>query len=119
MRFLKWLLIVVIILGIVYLLGPSPAAPVYTIVMPAVPSNAAALENYVSSNEALHKLKPNNQARIVWANDSLKQKTEYAIVYLHGYSASQEEGKPIHTNIAKEFGITGDLEIDSGHSFTY
>ncbi|MEP7319160.1 MAG: alpha/beta fold hydrolase, partial [Panacibacter sp.] len=51
-----------------------------------------------------HKLKPNNQARIIWANDSLKQKTEYAIVYLHGYSASQEEGKPIHTNIAKEFG---------------
>ncbi|HRH51390.1 MAG TPA: alpha/beta hydrolase [Panacibacter sp.] len=104
MRFLKWLLIVVIILGIIYLLGPSPDTPVYTTVMPAVLSNAAALENYVSSNEAQHKLKPNNQARIVWANDSLKQKTEYAIVYLHGYSASQEEGKPIHTNIAKEFG---------------
>jgi len=104
MRFLKWLLIVAVILGIVYLLGPSPDAPVYTAAMPAIPSNAAALENYISSNEAKHKLKPNNQARIIWANDSLKQKTEYAIVYLHGYSASQEEGKPIHTNIAKEFG---------------
>ncbi len=50
-----------------------------------------------------HKLKPNNEARIVWF-DSSKTKTEYSIVYLHGFSASQEEGRPIHTNIAKEFG---------------
>jgi pimeloyl-ACP methyl ester carboxylesterase len=52
----------------------------------------------------MHKIKPNNEARIVWYNDSLKNKTDYAIVYLHGFSASQEEGRPIHTNIAKEFG---------------
>lgn len=104
MRFLKWLLIIIAILGVVYLVGPHPETPVYKTEMPSVPADAAALETYVKNNEAQHKLKPNNQARIVWANDSLKQKTEYAIVYLHGYSASQEEGSPIHTNIAKEFG---------------
>ncbi len=38
------------------------------------------------------------------ANDSNKQKTEYAIVYLHGFSASQEEGEPVHRNIARQFG---------------
>ena len=59
--------------------------------------------NYIKQNEAQHKLKPNNEARIVWF-DSSKTKTEYSIVYLHGFSASQEEGRPIHTNIAKEFG---------------
>ena len=104
MRFLKWLLIIVVIIGIIYLLGPSPATPVYKTDMPAVPADANALEVYVNNNEAQHKLKPNNQARIIWANDSLKQKTAYSIVYLHGYSASQEEGSPIHTSIAKEFG---------------
>ncbi|MFZ8461094.1 alpha/beta hydrolase, partial [Staphylococcus aureus] len=51
-----------------------------------------------------HKIKENNEARIVWANDTLKQKTNYAIVYLHGFSASQEEGNPVHRNIAKQFG---------------
>lgn len=104
MRFIKWLIIVAAILIVVYLLGPSPATPVYSTEMPTVPADAASLESYIKYHEAEHKLKPNNQARIVWNNDSLKNKTEYAIVYLHGFSASQEEGKPIHTNIAKEFG---------------
>ena len=104
MRFLKWLIIIVVIFWIVYLLGPSPDAPVYATTMPSVPAQSGLLEAYVKNNEAQHKLKPNNEARIVWADGSLKQKTEYAIVYLHGFSASQEEGNPIHTNIAKEFG---------------
>jgi pimeloyl-ACP methyl ester carboxylesterase len=34
----------------------------------------------------------------------VKNKTEYAIVYLHGFSASQFEGAPTHINIAKMFG---------------
>jgi esterase/lipase len=104
MRFLKWLFIIVVIFWIIYLLGPSPETPVYATTMPSVPAQPALLEAYIKDNEAKHKLKPDNEARIVWANDSLKQKTEYAIVYLHGFSASQEEGSPIHTNIAKEFG---------------
>jgi esterase/lipase len=62
------------------------------------------VEQFVAANEATHKLRPNNQARVVWANDSVKQKTAYAIVYLHGFSASQEEGNPVHRNIAKQFG---------------
>lgn len=97
-------LILIAVLFIIYLLGPHPEAPVYAVEMPDVPAQANALEKYVSTNEAQHKIKPNNEARIVWFNDSMKNKTEYAIVYLHGFSASQEEGRPIHTNIAKEFG---------------
>ena len=42
MRFLKWLLIIIAILGVVYLLGPSPETPVYKTEMPSVPANAAA-----------------------------------------------------------------------------
>jgi esterase/lipase len=104
MRFLKWLIIIVIIFWIVYLLGPSPDTPVYATTMPSVPAQPALLEAFIKNNEAQHKLKPNNEARIAWANDSLKQKTKYAIIYLHGFAASQEEGDPIHTNIAREFG---------------
>jgi len=100
----KWLLAIPVILIIIYLLGPSPATPVYKTEMPAVPADAAQLEAYLKNNEAQHKLKPDNEARIIWANDSSKQKTDYAIVYLHGFSASQAEGDPIHKNIAKEFG---------------
>src|ERR1700742_1292987 len=102
--FKKWLLIIIILLVVAYLLGPAPSTPKYSPEMPAVPAAAADLESYINANEALHKLKPNNQARIVWINDSLKQKTDYALVYLHGFGSSQEEGAPVHRNIAKEFG---------------
>ncbi|MES2004039.1 MAG: alpha/beta hydrolase [Bacteroidota bacterium] len=103
MRFLKVFLAVVLLLLVVYLLGPHPDSPVYTNTLPEVPASDSALEQYISKQESQHKIKPDNEARIVWANES-KQKTEYAIVYLHGFSASQEEGNPVHRNIAKQFG---------------
>lgn len=104
MRFLKIVLAILVLLTVVYLFGPNPSTPVYTNALPDVPSGTSALEQYILQQESQHKLKPDNEARIVWANDSAKQKTEYAIVYLHGFSASQEEGNPVHRNIAKQFG---------------
>jgi esterase/lipase len=107
MRIKKWqwaVLFIIIAGSVVYVLGPAPKSPIYDKVMPVVPGEAHALENYITDQESAHKLKPDNEARIIWANDSLKNKTDYAIVYLHGFSASQEEGAPIHTNIAKKFG---------------
>ncbi|MEJ7586092.1 MAG: alpha/beta fold hydrolase [Ferruginibacter sp.] len=62
------------------------------------------METFVAANEGAHRLRPDNEARIVWVSDSLKQKTSYALVYLHGFSASQKEGDPVHRNIAKRFG---------------
>ena len=100
----KWLLVIPVVLGVGYLAGPSPATPSYEKEMPQVPAGASALEAYIRSNEALHKLKPDNEARVVWANDSVKNGTSYAIVYLHGFSASQAEGDPVHKNIAAAFG---------------
>lgn len=104
MRFLKWLGIILLLLIIVYFLGPRPGTPKYTKDLPSIPAEPAALEQYVSDREKQHKLKPDNEARIIWFNDSLRTKTDYAVVYLHGFSASQEEGDPIHTDFAKRFG---------------
>ncbi len=103
MRWLKRLLAILVILLIAYFIGPQPAEPKYDKIMPVVPA-IDLLENYIHAEESKHKLRPDNDARIVWANDSVKQKTGYAIVYLHGFSASQEEGNPVHRNIAKTFG---------------
>lgn len=103
MRWFKRLLVVLVILIVVYAVGPNPATPRYDIAIPQVPE-IDKLESFIASGEAAHKLRKNNEARIVWANDSAKQKTDYAIVYLHGFSASQEEGSPTHTHIAKQFG---------------
>ena len=93
----------IILLVVAYLLGPNPDAPNYRFVLPEVPAAATELEQYVANREAEHKLKPDNEARIVW-NDSSKQKTEYAVVYLPGFSASHKEGDPVHTKLANDFG---------------
>ena len=104
MKFLKWFGIILLVLIIVYFSGPQPSTPKYTQDLPTIPTEASALEQYISNNEAAHKLKPDNQARILWLNDSLKLKTEYAVIYLHGFSASQEEGDPVHYDFAQKFG---------------
>jgi esterase/lipase len=87
----------------VYFLGPQPEAPQFSSTLPEVPADPSALEQYVRSNEAKHKLKPGNEAQIVWS-DSARSRTEYAVLYLHGFSASQMEGDPVHRRFASEFG---------------
>lgn len=104
MKFLKWLGIILLLFIVIYFLGPKPSHPNYKKELPVIPAESVALEIFIKSNEAKHKLKPDNEARILWFNDSLKQKTEYAVVYLHGFSASQEEGDPIHYEFAQKFG---------------
>lgn len=104
MQLRKWWIVVPLVLVILYFVGPHPDTPEFNNNIPAVPANASALENYIFQKESAHKLRPDNEARIVWANDSLKQKTDYAILYLHGFSASQAEGEPVHRSIAKKFG---------------
>lgn len=107
-RTVSIILIILAVLFAVYLLGPSPGQPAYLSApsnnLPPLSLSGPALEAAVKQSESSHKIKPDNEARIIWANDSLKQKTEYAIVYLHGFSASQEEGDPVHINTAKKFG---------------
>lgn len=101
MRKLKIILITLIALTVIYLLGPRPKTPVFNNNLPAIATNIN-LDSLVEAGEKAHKIKPNNEAKIIWA-DSTHQPTEYAIVYLHGFSASQMEGDPVHKNIAKQF----------------
>lgn len=94
------LIAIVILLVIVYFAGPKPAKPVYATNLPVVPE-LSLLQNYVSAKEAKYKVKPGNEAEIVWADSSKIEQTEYAIVYLHGFSASKEEGNPAYHYLAK------------------
>ncbi len=97
--FLSVLFVIVLILVIVYFVGPKPLQPKYNAKLPKVPE-LTALPNYVAKQEAKFKIKPGNEAEIIWA-DSSTQQTEYAIVYLHGFSASKQEGNPAYDYLAK------------------
>jgi len=60
-------------------------------------------------------LKPNAHARIVWQDVQKKQKTPYALVYLHGFTANHIEGYPVHLSIARQFGMNLYLSRLEGH----
>jgi esterase/lipase len=111
---LRIALIVVALLVIIYYLGPRPATPVYDPILPVVPQEAGSLEQFIASKEALHHLKPDNQARIVWS-DSVPRKTKYSVVYLHGFSASQKEGDPVHLDFVRRYGCNLYLSRLDGH----
>ncbi len=98
-NFLKIFAIIIVILGIVYLVGPTAQSAKYEMTLPTLPS-LDSLTTYVKKQESKHQIKPGNEAEIVWA-DSSHQQTEYAVVYLHGFSASKEEGNPVYQNFAK------------------
>ena len=84
---------------IVYFAGPKPNKPHFNPDLPNTPK-ITDLVDFVSKQELNHKIKPGNEAEIVWA-DSNHRQTEYAIVYLHGFSASKEDGNPVHHYLAK------------------
>ena len=101
----KWFFILIpIVLLLLYFAGPHPSKPIYSLSLPELPDSPAAVQQEVLQEESAHHVKADNEARIIWANDTTKAVTDYSIVYLHGFSASQEEGDPVHRNIAAKFG---------------
>ncbi len=116
----KILVSIIILLALItgsYFLGPSVSfAEVDPLVeLIDVPLNE--LDAYVASQEQLVSgIKPDNESRIVWA-DSIRQ-TKYAIVYLHGFSASPMESNPVHLEMAKEFGFNIYLPRLSQHGLS-
>ena len=100
----KWFLGIVLVLCVVYLAGPKPPKPVFETQSFNLPASLTELEKQINESEkAVKRIKPDNQARIVWADTTDKEKTKIAFLYLHGFSASQAEGEPVHRDLAKKY----------------
>lgn len=114
-KFLKWFAGIVVVLVIIYFSGPRPSRAVGT-KYDVLPADLSLLEKTIDNSEkAVRGLKPDNQARIVWADTSRKEKTDVVFLYLHGFSACQAEGAPVHTAIATRFSSNLYLSRLEGH----
>lgn len=61
------------------------------------------VDAYLASTEdGTPALKDGVEKRVIWAGDP-GAKTEYAFIYLHGFSASSEELRPVPDNVASYF----------------
>lgn len=104
LKFILWIVGLVVILGIIFIAGPKVPEARLTPVLPTITSDLTKLDEEINRTEkAITLIKPDNEARIVWA-DSARQKTPYSIVYIHGFGASWAEGDPIHKDLAKRYG---------------
>lgn len=87
--------------GIVY--ATTPAALVNAAAVPALPDD---IDAYLEASERAagkeFPLIPETGKRIVWQRPG--QRTEYAVVYLHGFSASRQETAPLAERVAAALG---------------
>ena len=114
----KFLLVIASILGIlaiVYLSGPSFPKPQLSNKLPEIQVKTTEFEAHLANKNSALKIKPDNESRIIWANDSSKSKTPYCLLYLHGFSASWYEGNPVHIDFARRYGMNLYIPLLASH----
>lgn len=90
-------------LAVAYFLGPRAVAD------QTVPFDAAAIgpdpAAYLAAREAEHaNIREGLAKEIIWADPDGRQRTPVSIVYLHGFSASKGEIRPLPDLIAEQLG---------------
>lgn len=90
--------VLLIILIVIFLLGPREIVDdsIKPIILPDD------IDQYLASRESqVQDLVQGTEKKIIWAHLD-KQTTEYALLYLHGFSASRQEVSPLCEEIADE-----------------
>ncbi|MCE1199100.1 MAG: alpha/beta hydrolase [Marinilabiliales bacterium] len=107
-------MLVLIILVVAYLAGPEMPKPLLEKRLPEVGSDVAGFV-YTREHQPGVVVRPGCEAKIIWANDSLRQQTEYVLLYLHGFSASRREGYPVNETFASRYGCNAFLPRLADH----
>lgn len=118
-RTFKWIwrvLLLVILIGVgLWLFGPREKVEPQTFDEAALPADPAALDAWLAAQEAkLPDITPGVQKRIVWAGEK-GARTPLAIVYLHGFSATSEEIRPVPDIVAQRLGANLYFARLAGH----
>ncbi|MGI9352575.1 MAG: alpha/beta hydrolase [Rhizobiaceae bacterium] len=102
-KMLKIFLVVIVLVGAIFALGPRPDADdTITFDPSAIGSD---LDVYLKTAEAdVPNLKTGAEKQIIWADPATKQKTPLSIIYIHGFSATKYETRPVPDNVADALG---------------
>lgn len=97
------LLVIVVVAAIAFALGPRVSADTAVTFDPqAIGPDPAA---YLAASEAkIPGIRPGLEKEIVWADPETRSKTPLSLVYIHGFSASKGELRPLPDEVAAAFG---------------
>lgn len=105
-KYLKIFLVSIVFIFILFILGPKPKQPKLNTAIPQLTKNLIELENDINQSEkSIKYLRPENRARIIWADSIHKTKTKYSVVYLHGFGGTWMDGYPVNVQFAKRYGF--------------
>lgn len=108
---------ILLLLLIVYWSGPRFPEPMLKTDWPVLEVGVDRIEDYLRAREADVPVKADNESKILWG-DTVGRKTEYVLLYLHGFSASRYEGYPVTHDFVKEFKVNAYLPRLAGHGLT-
>lgn len=114
MRLFLWMIsiIVIAVFGL-WLFGPYEPADLDVTFDPEVLGDD--LDAYFASVEAeIPDLKPGTEKRVIWAGEPNAQ-TDLALLYVHGFSATSEEIRPVPQRVAEALGANLVLTRLEGH----
>lgn len=104
---MKKVLLVIVVLAVVFLLGPKVDKPNVDWQVPIQNEHIDLQllnQEIINSEKNTDYIKPDNQSRIFFA-DSIPQRTAYCLLYLHGFSASPHEGYPLNEEFPVRYGM--------------
>ncbi len=115
-RLLLWLLALVLLGAAAYALGPrNDFGPAMPSPRPQPPQDISQLADWIQQSEAAFPdIKPGNAKGIVWAAEP-GQRTHWAVVYIHGFSASRLETAPLAEVVASQLGANVFYTRLNGH----
>jgi esterase/lipase len=114
-KFLRITIVLIAVIVVAYLAGPKFPKPELSAKLPTIEIQTSKFDLYLKNKADGLKLKPDNESRVFWANDSLKNKTAYCLLYLHGFSASWFEGNPVHIDFAHRYGMNLYIPLLASH----
>jgi len=113
-KFFKAVLIIGAIALVAFFMGSRPDQTINIAFNPAgLPDD---LEGYLAETEkTVADLVPGAEKEIIWADAAAKSKTPLAIVYVHGFSATKHEIRPVPDKVAEALGANLYFTRLTGH----
>ncbi|WP_112321396.1 alpha/beta hydrolase [Oceanibium sediminis] len=108
------LAVLAVVLVVLWVLGPREPADGPRLFDPG--AIGADIDGYLCRAEGrVRDLRPGAQKQVLWADPASKARTPLALVYIHGFSATLEEVRPVPDEVASALGANLFFTRLSGH----